>query len=222
VRKNLKLLRILAFVVVFGGLIVLATNLSGAAAGVVWVLWAVGIFVAIFAVAGTSPSLRYDDATKQAFAQWRAAHPDRQWGWVRQEVPDSSARTSPQDPALLGRITTDPPVSNDGRNDRVTFLGKAVVDGHDVLVMERGDYNARYGSVRNRFTAVSVDTPGMVQPVCLYPLSGYQAAGWYRSIAAWRFATGDADFDARFRASPGSCARTRARHTSGARSSAAR
>ena len=73
--KNLKLLRMLVLIVVFGGLIVLATRLSGAAAVVVWVIIAVGIFVAIFLIAGTNPSLRFDDATKQVFAQRRSGWP---------------------------------------------------------------------------------------------------------------------------------------------------
>ena len=198
-QKNLKLLRVLAFVVVFGGLIVLATQLSGAAAIVVWVIFAIGVFAAIFLVAGTSPNLRFDEATKQVFAQWQAAHPDRSWGWVKQDIPDARSRHSPQDPALLGRLTTDPPVLNEARYDRMVFLAKAKVDGHEVLVMERAHYNSGAGAMRERITVVSVDTPGLVQPVCFYPRSGYQAAGWYRSLAFAQFSSGDAAFDARFR-----------------------
>jgi hypothetical protein len=191
VGKNLKLLRVLVLVVVFGGLIVLATRLQGAAAVVVWVIVAVGILAAIFLVAGTKPSLRFDDATKQVFAQWQAGHPDRRWGWVKQDVPAPRGK-APQDPALLGRITMDPPVIDGGRYDRMIFLGKTEVDGHGVLVMERGYYSSQQGYLRDRITVVSVDTPGMVQPVCFYRRSGF------RFLTFGRFTTGDADFDARF------------------------
>jgi hypothetical protein len=100
---------------------------------------------------------------------------------------------------LLGRLTTDPPVLNEGRYDRMIFLGKAQVDGHDVLVMERANYDSGRGALRERITVVSVDTPGMVQPVCFYRRSGYQAGGLYRSLMFGQFTTGDATFDARFR-----------------------
>lgn len=172
---------------------VLATRLHGAAAVVVWLVWLAGLVATLFLVAGTKASLPMNEATKQVFAQWQAAHPDRHWGWVEQEIPDPLKRTSPQDPALIGRITTDPPVMQNARYDRMTFLGKAEVDGHDVLVMARGWYNSRTGTVQRRITAVSVDTPGMIRPVCVYPRSGFQ-------LPFGRFTTGDADFDARFRA----------------------
>jgi hypothetical protein len=152
----------------------------------------VGIFVAMFLAAGRGPTLHLDDATKQVFAKWQAAHPDRDWGWVRQEIPDPRGRNSPQNPALLGRITTSPPVGFQGRYDRLTFLGKADVDGHVVLVMERAYYNSQQGYLRNRITAVSVDTPGLIRPVCIYRKSGMQ-------MPFGRFTTGDAEFDARFR-----------------------
>jgi hypothetical protein len=197
VHRNLKLLRALVLVVVLGGLIVLATRLHGAAAVVVWVIVLVGVFVAMFMIAGTAPTLRLDGVTKQVFAQWQAGHPDRRWIWVQQEIPDPKLY-SKQDPALLGRITTDPPVLNGGSSDRVTFLGKVQVDGRDVLVMDRGRYDGSTGTVRNRITSVSVDTPGLIQPVCFYRRSGYQASGLYRSLALGRFSTGDAQFDARF------------------------
>ena len=191
-RRNLKLLGILAFVVVFGGLVVLATSLHGAAAVVVWVIWLLGLVATFFLVAGRKASLPLNEATKQVFAQWQAAHPDRNWGWVEQEIPDPNQRISRQDRALIGRITTDPPVIQNGRYDRMTFLGKAEVDGHDVLVMSRGWYNPRTGTVQNRITAVSMDTPGMIRPVCVYRRSGFQ-------VPFGRFTTGDAAFDARFR-----------------------
>jgi len=197
VHRNLKLLRALVLVVVLGGLIVLATRLHGAAAVVVWVVVLVGFFVAMFSIAGTAPSPRLNDATKQVFAQWQASHPNRRWIWVKQEIPDPNLY-SKQDPALLGRITTDPPVLNGGSADRVTFLGKVQVDGREVLVMDRGRYDGSTGTVRNRITLVSVDTPGLIQPVCFYRRSGYQASGWYRSLAFGKFSTGDAQFDARF------------------------
>lgn len=197
-RTNLRLLRALVFVVVLGGLIVLATRLHGAAAVVVWVVVVAGFFVVIFMVVGTKPTLRWNDATKQVFAQWQAAHPDRRWGWVKQELPEPRSRNSPQDPALLGRITTDPPVLYKARYDRMVFLGKAQVDGHLVLVQERSYYDSQQGHLAPRLTVVSVDTPGLIQPVCFYRRSGYQASGWYRSLAVGKFSTGDARFDARF------------------------
>lgn len=191
-QRNLKLLGILTFVVVFGGLMVLATRLHGAAAVVVWMIWLLGLVVTFFLVAGPKASLPLNEATKQVFAQWQAAHPDRRWVWVQQEIPDPQKRISHQDPALIGRITTDPPVIQNARYDRMTFLGNVEVDGHNVLVMSRGWYNSRTGTVQNRITAVSIDTPGMIRPVCIYRRSGFQ-------LPIGRFTTGDTEFDARFR-----------------------
>lgn len=198
-QRNLRLLRYLAFVVVFGGLIVLATRLHGAAAVVVWVAWAVLLIATVLVSFGTKPSLRFDAATQQVFARWQAAHPDRDWGWTKADLPDPTARIHQQNPALLGRITTNPPVGFDAVATRLTFLGHAQVAGREVLVMELGRYDGSLGTVISRFTNVSVDTPGLVQPVCLYPRSGYQSTGWYRALSFWRFTTGDAAFDARFR-----------------------
>src|SRR5215472_13780398 len=101
---------------------VLATRLHGAAAVVVWMIWLVGLVATFFLVAVPKASLPLNEATKQVFAQWRTAHPDRDWGWVEQEIPDPSKRISQQDPALIGRITTDPPVRQNARYDRMTFL----------------------------------------------------------------------------------------------------
>ncbi len=103
----------------------------------------------------------------------------------------------PTDPALLGRFSGDPPFSPAA--NRLVHLGRITVAGHEVLVLEPGWFDPRYGTVRSRVTAVSVDTPGPVQRVCVYARSGYQRASWYSSIAFWRFTTGAAAFDARFR-----------------------
>lgn len=132
-----------------------------------------------------------DDVTKQVFAQWRAANPDRHWGWTKEEIPNPSARISHQDPALLGRITTDPPIVSNANYDRMTFLGRAAVAGHEVLVQERGFYSSRTNTVMSRITAVSVDTPGAIPAVTVYPKSG--------GLSFRRFSTGDGEFDGRFR-----------------------
>jgi len=101
-----RFLGFLAFVVVFGGLIVLARNLSGVGAAVTWIVWLL-LLVAVFVLfTSTDPNLRLDDAAKQVFTAWRAARPDWNVGWTTQPVPARSSRYDQERPdlALLGRF----------------------------------------------------------------------------------------------------------------------
>jgi hypothetical protein len=56
-----------------------------------------------------------------------------------------------------------------------------------------------YKNVIDHVTSVSLDTPGLCRRVSIFRRMGYQRAGWYRTLAFWRFRTGDAAFDARFK-----------------------
>jgi len=198
-----KFLKFLAFVVVFGGLIVLARNLSGVAAAVTWIVWLLLLVAAFFVFASIDPNLRLDEAAKQVFTAWRAGRPDWNVGWTKEPVPGRSSRYDQERPdlALLGRFGGKPPFNHDTRNmdeARASFVAKTTVDGHDLLLLEQGAVD-NYKNVYNHVTSVSLDTPGLCRRVSIFRRMGYQRAGWYRALAFWRFRTGDAAFDARFK-----------------------
>ena len=198
-----KFLKFLAFVVVFGGLIVLARNLSGVAAAVTWIVWLLLLVAAFFVFASIDPNLRLDDAAKQVFTAWRAGRPDWNVGWTKEPVPGRSSRYDQVRPdlALLGRFGGKPPFNHDTRNmdeARASFVARTTVDGHDLLLLEQGAVD-NYQSVFNHVTSVSLDTSGLCRRVSIFRRNGYQRAGWYRAVAFWRFRTGDAAFDQRFK-----------------------
>jgi hypothetical protein len=197
-----RFLKFLAFVVVFGGLIVLARNLSGVAAVVTWIVWLVLLVAAFFVFGSVDPNLRLDDAAQQVFTAWLAAHPDRHVGWTTEPVPGRSSRYDQQRPdlALLGRFGGKPPFYHDTRNmdaARASFVARTTVDGLDLLLLEQGGVD-NYKNVINLVTSVSLDTPGLCRRVSIYRRSGYQRASWYRATAFWRFRTGDPTFDRMF------------------------
>jgi hypothetical protein len=200
-----KFLKFLTFVVVFGGLIVLARNLSGVAATVTWIVWLLSLVAAFFLFGSIDPKLYLDDAAKQTFTVWKAAHPDRNVDWTAQPVPErtwgwgSSDQQRP-DLALLGRFGGKPPFNYDTRNmdeARATFVARTTVDGLDLLLLEQGWMDA-YKVPSDLTVSVSLDTPGRCQRVSIFRRAGYQRTGWYRALAFWRFSTGDLAFDTRF------------------------
>jgi hypothetical protein len=81
---------------------------------------------------------------------------------------------------------------------RASFVAKTTVDGLDLLLLEQGGVD-NYKNVIDHVTSVSLDTPGLCRRVSIFRRHGYQRARWYRAMAFWRFQTGDAAFDRRFK-----------------------
>jgi hypothetical protein len=142
--------------------------------------------------------------SKRIFAEWQAAYPERKPTWTSQPVPAPTSRYDQARPDrdLVSRFSGNPPFGYDTRNGdeaRPTFVARSAVAGLDVLVLEQGRRDANTpNAVSDRVTAVSLDLPRPRHRLSVYRRSGYQRAAWYRSMAFWRFRTGDPAFDAQF------------------------